>query len=206
MKNGIFSILVIFAIIFLGSCVSKKKLVYTKYYLIEPPHETQSNGETPPKSDIKLEIGSITVGPAYASTKIVHRNRSNEIIYFSYHEWAVLPEVSMAQMVKDYFRSTRTFAEVSSYISDNKPDYRLDAEVSRIEMLDADGQTNAHIVVSYTYSEATSGKLIIHETYDKSRVLEEKDINLLANSVSSLVWDSLGQFFKKIAEYHNNHS
>jgi ABC-type uncharacterized transport system auxiliary subunit len=206
MKNGIFLILTIIAIISVGSCVSKKKLVYTKYYLIEPPHETQSFADTPPKSDMKLEIGSITVGPAYASTKIVHRNRSNEIVYFSYHEWAILPEVSVAQMVTDYFLSTHTFAEVSSYVTDNKPDYRLDVEVSRIEMLEVSGQTNAHIVVSFAYTDVSSGRLIMRETYDESHEMSEKDINLLANSISALIWDSLGQFFKKMAEYHHNNS
>jgi ABC-type uncharacterized transport system auxiliary subunit len=206
MKNRIFIILAILATISLGSCMSKKKLVYTKYYLIEPPHEIQSLAEDKLNTDLKLEIGSISVGPAYSSTKIVHRNRSNEIVYFRYHEWAVLPEVSIAQMATNYFRSTHDFAEVSNYISDNRPDYRLDIEVSRIEMLDATGEKNAHVVVTYNYSDAASGQLILQEMYDKSSKMSENDMNLLAKSISSLIWDSLGQFFKKVAEYHNNNS
>ncbi len=204
MKNNIFIILAILTIISLGGCVSKKKLVYTKYYLIEPPHETQSLGQAKSNTDMKLEIGSIRVGPAYASTKIVHRDRSNEIVYFSYHEWAVLPEVSIEQMAINYFRSTHDFAEVSNYISDNRPDYRLDIEVSRIEMLDVDGNKNAHVVVRYIYTDAVSGQLILQETYDKSAEMSENDMNLLAKSISTLIWDSLGQFFVQIADYHNN--
>ena len=186
--------------------MSKKKLVYTKYYLIEPPLESQSSSEERPNTDMKLEIGSINVGSAYASTKIVHRNRSNEIVYFNYHQWAVLPEVSIAQMATDYFRSTHDFAEVSRYISDNSPDYRLEIEVSRIEMLEVSGEINAHIVVRYKYIDAVSGKLITQERYDKSSKMSQKDVNLLAKSVSTLIWDSLGQFFKKMAEYHNSDS
>lgn len=193
-------------IIFMGSCMSKKKLVYTKYYLLESPLVSQSSSEERPKTDMKLEIGSINVGPAYSSTKIVHRNRSNEIVYFNYHEWAVLPEASIAEMATDYFTTTHDFMEVSRYISDNKPDYRLDVEVSRIEMLDLAGEINAHVVVSYKYIDAVSGKLITQERYDKSSKMSQKDINLLAKSVSTLIWDSLGQFFKKMAEYHNSDS
>ena len=192
------------AIISVASCMSKKKLVYTKYYLIEPPLETQPLGQAKPKSDIKLEIGSVNVSPAYASTKIVHRNRSNEIVYFSYHQWAVLPEVSIAQMATKYFESTHDFAEVSSYISNNRPDYRLDIEVSRIEMLDIDGETNAHVVVTYTYNDAVSDLLILQERYDEHIELSEKDMNFLAQSVSQLIWNSLGQLFNKMAEYHQN--
>ena len=145
MKNRIFIILAMPIIVSMAGCMSKKKLVYTKNYLIEPPHEIQLLGDSRPNSDVKLEIGSIRVSPAYAGTKIVHRNRSNEIVYYSYHEWAVLPEVSIAQMAIDFFKSTHDFAEVSKYISDNKPDYRLDIEVSRIEMLDIDGETNGFL-------------------------------------------------------------
>lgn len=186
--------------------MSKKKLVYTKYYLIEPPHETQVLGESRPNSDMKLEIGSIRVSPAYSGTKIVHRNRSNEIVYYSYHEWAVLPEVSIAQMATDFFKSTHDFAEVSNYISDNRPDYRLSIEVSRIEMLEVDGETNAHIVVTYTYSDAISDQVILQNRYDERIEISEKDMNLLAQSVSQLIWNSLGQLFNKMAEYHSNNN
>lgn len=193
-------------LVIISGCVSKRKLVYTKYYLIEPPHETQSFGQARPNSDKKLEIGSIDVGPAYAGTKIVHRNRSNEIVYFSYHQWAVLPEVSIGKLATDYFRTTHEFAEVSNYISDNRPDYRLDIEVSRIEMLDVDNETNAHVLISYTYTDAVSDQLILQETYDKSSMMSKKDMNLLAISVSALIWESLDQLYRKIAEYHNSNN
>ena len=144
--------------------------------------------------------------PAYSTTRIVHRSRSNEIVYFSYHEWAVLPEVSMAQMATKYFRSTHDFAEVSKYISDNRPDYRLDIEVSRIEMLDISSEINAHILITYIYTDAASGQLIAQETFDKSSKMAQKDMNLLAESVSALIWESLTQFFKKMAAYHSSDS
>ena len=189
-----------------GAVCQKRNLVYPNYYLIEPPHEMHSLSKTTPSSDLKLEIGSINVGPAYSSTKIVHRNRSNEIVYFNYHEWAVLPEASMEQMAINFFRSTHAFTEVSNYISDNRPDFRLDIEVSRIEMLDIVGETNAHVVLIYTYTHVESGQLILQNMYDKSSQMAQKDMNLLAKSVSTLIWDSLSQFFNKMAEYHKNNS
>ncbi len=206
MTKKIYIILATLAIISMTGCMSKKKLVYTKYYLIEPPHETQLLEETGPKPKLKLEIGSISVSPAYAGTKIVHRNRSNEIVYYSYHEWAVLPEVSIAQMATDFFKSTHNFAEVSKYISDNRPDYRLDIEVSRIEMLDVDGKTNAHIIVTYAYTDAVSEELILQDRYDERIEISEKDMNILAQSVSQLIWNSLGHLFNKMAEYHHNNN
>jgi len=204
MKNRIFILLSILALI--SSCMSKKKLVYTKYYLIEPPHKLQTIDIKKPNSDMKLEIGTISVGPAYSSTRIVHRSRSNEIVYFSYHEWAILPEVSIAQMATKYFRSTHEFAEVSKYVSDNRPDYSLDIEVSRIEMLDESGEIYAHILITYIYKDAVSGQLIAQETFDKRTKLSQKDMNFLAESVSALIWESLTQFFKKMAAYHSDDS
>ena len=193
-------------IILTGSCISKKKLVYTKYYLLEPPHKSLNSEVISPKSDISVEIGSINVGPAYASTRIAHRDRSNEIVYFSYHEWAVLPEVSIAQMVMNYFRSTHQFDEVANYISNGEPDYRLDVHVSKIEMLNVGKETNAHILISYIYSDAATGQVVLQHTYDKSSKMPEKDINVLAQSISKLLWESLGQIFNQIADYHNSDS
>ena len=72
MKNRIFILLTILALI--SSCVSKKKLVYTKYYLIEPPHELQTLGDKKPNSDMKLEIGTVRVGPCLLD----HQNRPSK--------------------------------------------------------------------------------------------------------------------------------
>ena len=71
-------------------------------------------------------------------------------------------------------------------------------------MLDIDGETNAHVSITYTYSDAVSDQVILHKRYDERTEITEKDMNLLAQSVSQLIWNSLSQLFTKMAEYHKN--
>jgi hypothetical protein len=75
-----------------------------------------------------------------------------------------------------------------------------------MEMLNLSDDTEAHVVVSYKYIDASTGQVVVQHNFDQTTNMPERDVNLLAESVSDLLWQSLDQVFSKIVEYHNSNS
>ena len=198
---GIF-LLIFFIII---SCIPRKKVVYTKYYLIESPPIDLNLENTKAQTTYKLEIGPVDVSPAYSSTRIVNRTRKNEIYYYSFHEWAILPKISVQEIAKQYFRSTNFYAEVSERLFESRPDYKLAIDMPKLEMSDLSGKPIAHLVIQFSYIDVESGQVVVRHSIDANKSLIEKDLNMLAEAVSDLVWSSMESMNKKIIDYHSKH-
>ena len=188
-----------------SSCISKKKLISTKYYLIEAPSKEVKIENAVGKTSLKLEIGPVDVSPAYSSTRIVNRTRKNEIYYYSYHEWAILPKISVQEIAKEYFRSTNFYAEVSERLFESRPDYKLAIHVPKLEISEVTGVPTAHLVVQFRYIAVESGQVVLLHSIDENKNLQEKDLNMMAAAVSNLLWDSLISMNQKIIEYHDKH-
>jgi ABC-type uncharacterized transport system auxiliary subunit len=182
-----------------AGCMSKKKVIYTKYYLITPPEMKVDHNSDSARLKYTLQIGPVEISPAYASSRIVSRAATNEIDYFRYHEWAVPPKVSIQEFAISYFMAKGLFKEVSDRITNARPDFKLAINVQQLEMLELKEEPLvAHLAVQYRFIDNLSGEVLFRHNMDDQITLNERDINELARKISELMLVSLEEVESKI--------
>jgi len=186
------------ALFFLSGCMSQKQPT-SKYYVIEKPDTLQVSESQPPSSvEGYCEILPVEVYPAYASQSIAKRKQSNEIVYYSYHHWAVRPGESMTLLLEDYLDQAAVFDGVSTRYWKIEPAYKLETTVFHLETLEEDGKMWVHLSVRFkVLDNATNEERIIHHA-NRKKELAERDLNLYARTVSGLFHEELHRFSQKI--------
>jgi ABC-type uncharacterized transport system auxiliary subunit len=179
-----------------------KKAVVRQYYVIEIPAAGDSTiTAQPPLSKGYCEILPIQIAPAYSQKRIAVRMATHQLNYYFEHEWAVRPEEAFTAQIESYLQSRSLFAVVTSRISKTLPEYELQTRIHRLEALREKKYLAAHLSMEWQFFKSGSGEQVVYHTFDESRTLEKKSINLLASAISDILEEELKKFADKIYDY-----
>ena len=170
-------ITIISFILLLTSCISEKKII-RKYYTLEIPEDTYNIApDTLNLIPGKCEIGRVNINPVYEKKQIVNRNKSHEITYYMYHQWAVRPDEAIREILHEYMQNKRLFENVSTRYSRSIPDYRFETSVNGLEIVEIDKSFSAHVNLDFMLILNTSDSILIRHQADRTEPLKKKDMN-----------------------------
>ncbi len=191
-------ITIISFILLLTSCISEKKII-RKYYTLEIPEDTYNIApDTLNLIPGKCEIGRVNINPVYEKNQIVNRNKSHEITYYMYHQWAVRPDEAIREILNEYMQNKRLFENVSTRFSRSIPDYRFETSVNGLEIVEIDKSFLAHVSLDFVLILNTSDSILIRHQADRTEPLKKKDMNLFALEVSNILFEELEIFTELI--------
>lgn len=195
-----FFLTVLSFVVILTSCMSEKNIM-RKYYTLETPAEAYA-----PESDTlqaipgKCEIGRVNVNPVYEKDKIVNRNKSHEITYYMYHQWAVRPDDAIRELLLEYLQNRKLFDNISTRFAMSVPDYRLKTMVNDLEIIENGKSFSAHVNIGYILTKNTSDSVLVSHRADRIEPLKHKDMNLFAQAVSNILIEELEVFAEMLRE------
>jgi ABC-type uncharacterized transport system auxiliary subunit len=170
-----------------------------RYYVIEIPTDSSEYiYETENTIDQYCEIIPVDIYPAYSSLKVALRSDDYEIIYYSFHQWAVRPSESFTRIMEDYFLHHKVFKGVSTRFWRINPKYKLITSIYRLEVLEEQGQLNAHLSLEFRLVEGENNLLLLSHKVNRKELLNSKDLNLFARAVGEIFYDELNRFSGKI--------
>lgn len=200
MKRIIFILPLLGLVLLAFGCGSRT--VTRQYYLIEFPTASDSAAlSRAPFSSAYCEIAPLEIAPAYAQKRIAVRIGTHELNYYQEHEWAVRPDEAIAAQVEDYLQSRRLFARVSSRLERETPQYELYTRVSQLEAIDQKKRLLAHLRLDWELYDRVSGERAVLHSFNESRTLQKRNINLLAAAVSDMLKEELTRLGDKIEAY-----
>ena len=192
-------ILIIFLLVF-TSCMSEKKIV-RRYYTIEIP-----TGKLPAHIDsisvIKgnCEIDQVEVNQVYEKNQIVNRAGSNEVSYYMYNQWAIRPSDAIKEMIQEYLEATGIFQSISARYSRSIPDYRFWTSINRLELIENNKSSSAHLNLEFRIIDNSNDMVILSHKADRIIALKQKEIDIFALEVSTIIYEELNIFSRMIRD------
>ena len=184
----------------LMGCMSQKQPT-NKYYLIERPDSIGVlSFQKEPVVDGYCEVAPVEVSPAFASQSIARRKESHEIVYYSYHHWAVRPGESMTLLVEDFMDQASVFEGASTRYWKIDPAFRLETRVLHLEVLQKEKKMSAHLSLRFTLLNTRENESLIVCQTDRKEILPRKNLNLYAKTVGDIFHEELDRFSQKIIE------
>jgi len=189
-----YSIISVSFIIMLISCMSEKTII-RKYYTLEIPEDTSIViPDTFKAIPGKCEISRVDINPVYEKNQIVNRNKSNEITYYMYHQWAVRPDEAIREILHEYIQNKKLFENVSTRYTRSIPDYILETSVNDLEIIEIDKSFSAHVNIEFVLLLNSSDSILVRHQADRTEPLEQKNINVFASEVSNILFEELEVF------------
>jgi len=188
-------------LLILSGCISEQAVI-NKYYTIE---ETGNEGSDVNEQVAMIggfcEVAPVEINSMYERTQIVNRSASHEITYYKYHQWAIRPSVSIREMVVAQMEDTDLFEGVSTRYMSRIPDYRLLTKVRKLEVFEDEDEDgfSALLDIEFRLLDASGTILLDHGTVSKEE-LKDKDLNLFAEAVSSIISQELDQFIEMVGK------
>jgi len=189
------------AVIFIvGGCGSQKQTI-NRYYLIEKPDSISvANSRQSSLLEGYCEILPVDISPAFASREIANRSSSHEIIYYKNHHWAIGPAKSLNSMIEDYLTQARIFKGVSSRSRIADAQFKLETTVYQLEVVRENENLSAHLALEFKLFNTPDNTLLLRHKADRLEMLQEKNLNLFAKTISKLFYEELNAFTQKIRE------
>lgn len=194
----IYIILLSVLLVFSG-CISRKSIP-AKYYIIDYPADIQLNtdktGEPIQKSCL---IDAVEIYPAYSTNQIALRENTHEIRYFVFNQWAVRPEQSFEAIITNFIKDHNIFKSISSTAIDPEPDYIIETTVYHLELIKEDNDYHAHLNLVFSLKDGRTEQKILNHNADKKILLEDKDLNIFASTVSRIFIEELAVFTNSVS-------
>ena len=193
---------VILTIFLLSACGGQKSVV-KKYYMIEEP-DASAEVDRDTTSAIKAwcEVNEVEVYPAYDTRRIVFRDDSHQIRYFGDHEWAVRPPAVLTPMIINHLSQNKIFTRVSDRFWERSPNYRVNTTIFKIEVGHGERKRDfdAHLKLRFELLETQTDTIVVAHTANRETVLEKRDLNLLAASISQMFHEELNEFATRVKD------
>jgi len=190
--------------VFLLSACGGQKSVVKKYYMIEQPGaKIEPSEKTGEAIDAWCEVSEVELYPAFEGRKIVFRDASHQIRYFGNHEWAVRPAKVLTPVIKDYLSAHKIFTRVSTRFWERSPDYQLNTTIFNLEVGNAEGKKDifeAHLKLRFELIDTQTDTIAVWHTADRQSVLEDRNLNQLAATISKMFHEELENFATKTKE------
>lgn len=178
------------ALPFLALCLSScffGKTVETRYYLLDyvpsPPPERVQHGPFP----LTLRLREPTIAEAYRRSQIVYRESSYQMLFYSYHLWAVDPERMVGDLLFKHLSAARLFDNVTRTVESHQPDYQLTCDIQSIEEFDGTQVWYAHLAIEYQLVEQKSGQVVWKKLYDLRKSVPQKEPVYVVRELSGLL-------------------
>lgn len=192
-------ILPVLLLFIMQGCFSEQSAI-NKYYTIEHPHEVSSDPvNADPTVDGICELMPIEIHSLYESNKIVNRSDSHEITYYKYHQWAVRPSVAIREMILHQLETANLFEGISTRYLSKIPDYTFVTILRSLEVLEEEEALSAHLDIEFRMKNQ-AGEMLVNHTAMRTEKLMEKDMNLFAEKVSSMINEELELFISGLNE------
>ncbi|WP_116963469.1 ABC-type transport auxiliary lipoprotein family protein [Fastidiosibacter lacustris] len=156
----------------------------TKQYQILPPNlQTQKDQgdqreaiSQPDKSyNLTLFVTPLTAAEPYNSTVMYYReNTSYQLLSYSENSWAVPPQQMLSRNTLQALLQFHNFKNVVSSNFIGYADYRLTGNLNQLTQLIQNGNSSVILSVTYTLTNANSGKVVAIQTFD---LTEKSDAN-----------------------------
>lgn len=190
-----------FGLIFLLSGCLSEKAVITRHYTIEWTGDHEEAGNTgAPVIEGRCEIDQVEVSPMYEKTQIVNRSGSHEVTYYRYHQWAIRPSVAVLEVIRAYLDGSGLFESESARYSRAIPDYRFSTTIHKLEVIESKNQFLAHLDIEFRIINNADGTILADHSSDRTEVLDKKELNLFAGTVSDMLISELRIFEGLIRE------
>jgi ABC-type uncharacterized transport system auxiliary subunit len=175
-----------------------KKVITRRYYVLDSPSTADSLMNIEPLTNAICEILPVSVPPAYAQHRIAVRKRSHEITYYQYHHWAISPSTILTNLLEGQLRSASIFMRIATSPWRELPDYQVSTTVYRIEAYEEEDDFYARFDMRLELVENQNKKIVSSHQFSRSVFLEERDLNLLASTLSSIFYEEVSIFSDKI--------
>jgi cholesterol transport system auxiliary component len=187
------------AVVLFSACA--KTVTTPKYYVMDFPVKTFDNKTVETISRDVCEILPVQVTEVYSQHRIALRKRSHEINYYRYHQWAESPDLNIQRLIQKKLSSDALFARISDRIWSVAPRYQLSAYINQLEAVEGDDSLMAHISLKLELFDRIKKQVVVVHTFDKTRPLDEWDMNMFALKMSEILKRDLERFSNKIRIY-----
>jgi len=187
--------------ILLGIQSCGERTLIRHYYILELPEQSASFADSTVLTKKICEILDTEIPPAFAQLRIAVRKRSNEISYYQYNYWAMNPSDNLAFLLTRQVEMAKLFARSTRGLLKQVPDYQIKSKVYNLEVLDIEDIYYAHLQMEMDLIEYDSRKILVSHSFDKTKALTERDLNLFASQLSIIFDQETIQFIRKIRTY-----
>jgi ABC-type uncharacterized transport system auxiliary subunit len=183
---------ILLAAFMVQSC--SKKAITRKYYMLELPIMADSVLTRTALTDGSVEIRPALVPPAFSQYRIAVRERSHEISYYSSHHWAMEPGELVTGLVKQKIKRSNLFPTITESSWRAMPKYQIITRVDQIEAMKIGDDLAAHVAGRFELLYAETKETIVYHEFDHRQILEEKDLNLMAEEQSKILNQEINTF------------
>ena len=174
------------AILFSG-CFFGQGSVPTQYYTLDyvpsPPPERLQQGTFP----FTVRLREPTIAEAYRRSQIVYRQSSYQMLFYSYHLWAVDPDRMIGDLLFKHLSAARLFENVTRALETKPPDYQITTDIQAIEEFDGAGAWYAHLAVEYQLIDQKNGQVVWKKLYDLRKAVAQKEPVYVVRELSALL-------------------
>ena len=156
---------------------------YTLDYVPSPPPERLQHGPYP----FVLRLRDPSIAEAYRRSQIVYRQSSYQMLFYSYHLWAVDPDRMIGDLLLKHLGAARLFDNVTRSIETYSPDYQLTTDIQAIEEFDGPSAWYAHLAVEYQLIEQKNGQVVWKKLYDLRKTVSQKEPVYVVRELSALL-------------------
>lgn len=192
MKNNL--LILAAMVLLMAGCMSEKTVV-RKYYTLDLPEEKHNiradESATIPGT---CEIRPVMINPVYDNREIANRSRSHEITYYRYHQWAVRPAEALHEVLYGFLSEAGLFDAVYKRYNRDIPDYFFEARVNDIGVVEEGETFSAHLNISLSLVDNSNDSVVLSHRADRLETLKQKDMNLFASELSSILFEELMTF------------
>ena len=134
-----------------------------------------------------LPVALALSAEAYRRSQIVYRQSSFQMLFYSYHLWAVDPDRMIGDLLLKHLRAARLFDNVTSAVESYTPDYQLTCDIQAIEEFDGPSAWYAHLAVEYQLIEQKKGEVVWKKLYDLRKAVLQKEPVYVVRELSGLL-------------------
>jgi ABC-type uncharacterized transport system auxiliary subunit len=184
--------------LFLAGCTPRRS-VPARYYIIDYPAgvEVDIAADAAPVQNSCL-VSTVNIYPAYSTNQIAIRENTHEIRYFAFNQWAVRPEQSLTSIKIEFLKSHNIFQSLQTTALFAQADYTMETTVYHLEIIEEDNEYHARLNLEYILKDNQTGQVVIDHRADRKSLLDERNLNLFAATVSKMFIEELGIFSNSI--------
>ncbi len=183
--------------LFIAGCMPRGSMP-TRYYIIDYPAEVQVDIEGPAPIQNSCLVNAVEIYPAYSTNQIAIRENTHEIRYFAFNQWAVRPEQSLTSIKIEFLKSHNIFQSLQTTALFAQADFTLETKVYHLEIVEENNKYLARLNLEYILKDNQTGQVMIDHRADRKSMLDERNLNLFAATISKMFIEELGIFSNSI--------
>ena len=191
-------------IILIGLQSCGERTLIRHYYILDFPEKNYQSSQDTLLGEGICEILRTKIPPAYDQQRIAVRRRSHEISYYQYHYWAMNPADNLTALMEQQIQKSQIFTFSSSGILKGIPDYQIALDTYKLEVLDQNEIYSVSVDMRMDLIDYNSSKSLVVHRFDRTKELENRDLNLFASELSNIFQEETNTFIAKIRTYIEN--